>query len=398
MDTTVRNNKAIEWAVFISSLIFSITYVFLYCISSAEFDVWVSRIAVIAVFVLAIVTIILVLTAHKINKVYDPAGERINTVGSRFVLFSVLISIVPLIFELIGSMLIPDFYDLVQEQPARFSFAMTVLTIYVIALPALYLTSRKVPKLTIRPQKMGFRVFAACVSMVAGLALAGTLIGLPIHTVLTDPFSTEETIDISRILLSSTLFERILVMGIMAPIFEELIFRKILIDRTIQYGQVLSILLSGIMFGLFHGNFQQFFFATLIGMLFALVYIRTGRIRYTIFLHMCVNLSTSIITATLVTKVSPYLEKGSEDMPQEISLILLMLMAWIMFLLAVSVTGIILLIVFRKRLTPYIAPDEPKASKTFGRIMKSPLFWSFAVLNLAHFGTTYLPDIIAALI
>ena len=102
MDTEVKNNKVIEWMIFLSSVIFSPVYVFLYCTGSDAFNEWVTRIAVLAVFVLAIVTIILVCISHKINKVYDPESERINAVGSRFVLFSLLISIVPLIIEIIS--------------------------------------------------------------------------------------------------------------------------------------------------------------------------------------------------------------------------------------------------------------------------------------------------------
>ena len=47
-------------------------------------------------------------------------------------------------------------------------------------------------------------------------------------------------------------------MVICAPIVEEYVFRKLIIDRTVQYGQATAILLSGLMFALFHGNFNQF--------------------------------------------------------------------------------------------------------------------------------------------
>ena len=77
---------------------------------------------------------------------------------------------------------------------------------------------------------------------------------------------------------------------------EELIFRKFLIDRTYRYGEWTAILTSGLMFGLSHGNLAQFFFTTLIGGLLAYIYIRTGKIWYTIALHMTLNLATSVVT------------------------------------------------------------------------------------------------------
>ncbi|MCR5503182.1 MAG: CPBP family intramembrane metalloprotease [Lachnospiraceae bacterium] len=82
---------------------------------------------------------------------------------------------------------------------------------------------------------------------------------------------------------------------ILAPVAEELLFRKFLIDRIYGYGEAMAILLSGLMFGLYHGNLQQFIYATTIGSCFAYIYTRTGRIRYTIILHMLINSMGSLV-------------------------------------------------------------------------------------------------------
>ena len=52
-----------------------------------------------------------------------------------------------------------------------------------------------------------------------------------------------------------------LYMVICAPILEEYIFRKLIVDRTVKYGQGVAVVLSGLMFGLFHGNLNQFAYA-----------------------------------------------------------------------------------------------------------------------------------------
>ncbi|MBO5745023.1 MAG: CPBP family intramembrane metalloprotease [Clostridia bacterium] len=72
-------------------------------------------------------------------------------------------------------------------------------------------------------------------------------------------------------------------------IFEELIFRKLLIDKTRQFGNFGAVVFSSIAFGIFHGNFEQFFYATLIGFLFGYVYVRTGKIIYSMILHATIN-------------------------------------------------------------------------------------------------------------
>ena len=45
-------------------------------------------------------------------------------------------------------------------------------------------------------------------------------------------------------------------------------------------------LFSGLMFGLFHGNLNQFVYAFVLGLCFGFIYVKTGNIRYTIGLHM----------------------------------------------------------------------------------------------------------------
>ena len=87
----------------------------------------------------------------------------------------------------------------------------------------------------------------------------------------------------------------LIVMVIMAPVFEEFLFRKLLIDRIRIYGDRASIIISATIFGLSHGNFYQFFYAFGIGMVLAYVYIRTGRLRYTILFHMIINFMGSIL-------------------------------------------------------------------------------------------------------
>ncbi|MCM1441842.1 MAG: CPBP family intramembrane metalloprotease [Roseburia sp.] len=90
---------------------------------------------------------------------------------------------------------------------------------------------------------------------------------------------------------------------ILAPICEELLFRKVLCDRVVKYGQGVTVMVSGLMFGLAHGNFNQFFYAFLIGCFFAFLYVKTGNIKYTIGLHMIVNFIGSVVGGLLLQKV-----------------------------------------------------------------------------------------------
>ena len=79
------------------------------------------------------------------------------------------------------------------------------------------------------------------------------------------------------------------IMILVAPAVEELIFRKFIIDRTKKYGEKYAIVFSAVCFGLFHMNLQQFIYAASIGMVFAFIYSRSGRIHYTMIMHSIIN-------------------------------------------------------------------------------------------------------------
>lgn len=78
-----------------------------------------------------------------------------------------------------------------------------------------------------------------------------------------------------------------------APILEELALRKVLLDRIHKYGGLPAAVVSGLLFGLIHGNSGQFIFAFFLGMIFAAVYLYTGRILYPIMLHFMINFTAS---------------------------------------------------------------------------------------------------------
>lgn len=88
----------------------------------------------------------------------------------------------------------------------------------------------------------------------------------------------------------------ILVTSILAPVVEELVFRGILLERLRPFGDMAAILISGFAFGLFHMNLYQFFYATALGLVFAGVVLKTGRLWHSMLLHAIVNTTTSVIS------------------------------------------------------------------------------------------------------
>ena len=111
-------------------------------------------------------------------------------------------------------------------------------------------------------------------------------------------FSIENVVE--SLVLNKTDWILVLVVVIVGPFIEELLFRKILIDRLNIYGGKLAIIVSAIMFGLFHGNVEQIPYAMALGLILGYVYQRSGNILYSWILHMIFNLNGSIISLKIV--------------------------------------------------------------------------------------------------
>ena len=95
-----------------------------------------------------------------------------------------------------------------------------------------------------------------------------------------------------------------IMLAIIAPIVEEFMFRKFLIDRIHVYGGKVAVLTSAAMFALFHGNFSQIFYTFLMGLVWGYVYYKTGKIIYTIIMHMLVNFGGAVVSVYLLNKLN----------------------------------------------------------------------------------------------
>ncbi|MCR5099908.1 MAG: CPBP family intramembrane metalloprotease [Butyrivibrio sp.] len=98
-----------------------------------------------------------------------------------------------------------------------------------------------------------------------------------------------------------------IMVAVLAPIFEELVFRKLIIDRTRRYGEVIAIIYSSLAFGLFHCNVYQIFYAFAIGLILGYIYVRTGNVILTIIMHMIMN-SSSAVLYPLAPEIYKYFE------------------------------------------------------------------------------------------
>ena len=108
---------------------------------------------------------------------------------------------------------------------------------------------------------------------------------------------------VAEILINESSIWAFIYAVILAPIFEELIFRKLLLNKLRRFGDLPAILLTGLAFGLFHFNLMQFFYASVLGFLFAYITIRSNTIVYSVILHMMNNFIGTVIAFFMVDNV-----------------------------------------------------------------------------------------------
>ena len=208
---------------------------------------------------------------------------------------------------------------------------------YLAAMPlAAWMLHRLVPASRPVQHPMGPGRFAAALLMCIGLMVTGSLLGSGLAEIFSggaaeNPLSAY----VSRI---SAL--QVFVMVVLGPAAEELLFRKLLLDRLARYGGLPAALVSGLCFGLYHMNLFQFFYAAALGTLFAFLYLRTGRLRYPLALHMLVNLLGSVVGPLLLQAAGGAGQTG-----------LVLLAAYELLLLGAAVAGLVLLVRARRQFT-----------------------------------------------
>ena len=190
------------------------------------------------------------------------------------------------------------------------TWVVSLVPLYGMSLPLMWLILRGLPAAPhntdyfhrgATPEKPSFGIGQWLLLLIIGFGCmtAGGLTGNIIMAILSELLDYDYANALSGAVENSPVWATFIATCICAPLGEELLFRKLLIDRTRRYGDLPSILLSGLLFGLFHGNLFQFFYAAMVGMVLAYVYTRTGSYRWCVAMHAAVNFMGSIVTPAL---------------------------------------------------------------------------------------------------
>lgn len=183
-------------------------------------------------------------------------------------------------------------------------YAFSMLSQYAVGAPLFWLLLRPLPRQTWPDVRLSARSWWESLLMCFGLVFGGNLIGQFVTQFFSLLLGVNAVNPLETLLTGTALAPQFVSVCLVAPVIEELLFRKLLIDRLHRFGDRAAMLASAVAFGLLHGNFNQLFYACFIGLLLGYVYCRTHRLRYTILLHMALNLLGGVLPAALLS--TPY--------------------------------------------------------------------------------------------
>ncbi len=287
--------------------------------------------------------------------------QKVKNVFSRFG-FAQLVG--GLAILLISVLMIPlTAADTLEKLNSSFGPSSLLMLMYVPNIAFLlvfWLIIRKIPKMEWQKEPMRFASLVKAFAMMYAVTMFLNMVGTAVSSAA--PGEGSQQLEIIDKVVNTKLPLGILITAVFAPILEELIFRKMMIDRLHNYGETAVIVFTALCFGLFHGNVTQLFYTTGVGLFLGYVYCKTGKIHYTIILHIVNNtLSTSIML------LLPLMQNEGEGAGGS-SVVAVLGITLLMIVLVIS--GIILIILHLKRKDIVLNNSYPEAIPK-GQVLKT---------------------------
>ena len=181
------------------------------------------------------------------------------------------------------------------------NFFLIAVSFYLIGFPLAYCMMKKIP-VAVSQEKKRLTLWQL---VEYGLISYAVMILLNFLTTFLlsfiELFKTESIVNpVQQVILTGSPWLSLLCIVVLSPIIEELLFRKILLDRVRIYGDKVAIIFTAIAFGFYHGNLSQLFYAVGLGIILAYIVLKTNQLKYSIGIHMFVNAMGSLILPMLI--------------------------------------------------------------------------------------------------
>lgn len=223
-----------------------------------------------------------------------------NRLGMAFIIFMASQIVLPSLVYKLFLVIAPDL-----AESGFFAMPLVYVCMYLIGLPLMLRTLRGIPDNTVtyaqrEPKKLSLLTMLALYPLTfAIMSIFSILMNLVEQLII----GKSGTVTLTDIVNANENAWIPFVFGvIVAPIMEELVFRRMTYKKVSGYGVGTYLVWTSIVFGLFHGNFGQAVYTSLIGVLFAVIMYQTGSVRYSIILHILLNLTAGVGMGSIILR------------------------------------------------------------------------------------------------
>ena len=227
-----------------------------------------------------------------------------SRVGLAAAVLGVVVNLVQMIIITIFNVVNPAF-----ESNGWFRYLLIAVSFYLIGFPICCLILKRIPDGPKREEEnltfggfIKFFLISYFIMVLLNLFTTGFLW-------IVGNFKEADVVNpLESVLSNSSIWATIIFAGILSQIIEEVLFRGVMLNKLRTYGDKIAIITTALLFGLFHENFSQFFYAVGLGMIFAYVTLKTGTIKYSIGLHIMINMmgsviGTQVLSSTIATMI-----------------------------------------------------------------------------------------------
>ena len=282
-----------------------------------------------------------------------------------------------------------------------FDITASFVFMYVIALPVFLLMTRRMRPVARYKTPLRAKDFGVLFLIAEACMMVGSFVGTYVYSIISAVLGIEMTDNVADLVYNSPTWLLIIVAVIIGPIVEELMFRKLLMDKLGMYGDRLVIFVSGISFGIFHGDINQIFYATLIGLVLAYIYSRTGNVLYCIGLHMILKFLGSVIPLLLYDSTERFYElydlmlAGEAVNEAELARLFLIVGSYSLVIYAMVIAGVILF--FRKRRSFFVS-DRCEVLIPKKRIFSVTVLNAGSIVFICYCAYSVIANVLAPLI
>ncbi len=232
-----------------------------------------------------------------------------STIGFAVFALVVIQYISSIAISLIVSMFAPwMFYNIIA------SSILNLLPIYLVAVPVFIKMISRLPAVDPLSAPLGAKGWWGGLCCTITMMMLGNYLSQITIIWFETMMGRQQTNPVETMTANTPWWINLIFIAILAPILEEIVFRKILCRHLLPLGEGYAIVLSSVIFGLCHGNFFQFFYAFGVGVILALIYVKTGKLIHTITFHFIMNFLGGVFAPWLLSKLE--LDKLAEILEQ----------------------------------------------------------------------------------